>query len=58
MRRQIGILHHALEDCRHTVIVTAQRRIVRYSERQDFSHDVLAAGVVSSLVEKSGRVSA
>jgi hypothetical protein len=57
MRRQVRVLHHALQDRRHTVIVTAQRRIVRYSERQDFSHDVLA-GVAPSLVEKSGRIPA
>jgi hypothetical protein len=54
MRRQVRVLQHALQDCRHALIVTAQRWVVRYSKRQDVCHDVLAVGVSSSPGEMSG----
>ena len=48
VRRQIRVLQHALQDCRHAVIVTAQRRVVRYSKCQNFCHDVLPGCLVAS----------
>ena len=41
--RQLRVLQHAPEDSRHAVVAPSQRRIMRDSKRQDFSHRFLHA---------------